>query len=614
MNNFFSNVQQFLHSVTTNDRYASTGGGRPSQNSYGRRTVSGGFGPAAPLTSDDGTIYQSPIAEQPPLHSNNPYSSKPSSRNNSNANLANSSQTSLNRITYAPGMRSAQLGNGGNIQLQEYADGAPPPPAPAISWKRIDRWMEANYTELGEEINDEATSYDLNELEADLECTLPLDVRDSFLIHDGQERGSRPCGAIFGLTLLDLEQVAEEWTHWKNTATRISAMARSHHANQRAAAANAAPGPSSASPTSARRPGKPAGKMASNLNWLDQQESVPEGAIQRVYAHPGWIPLISDFLGNNIGIDLAPGPKGRWGQVILFGREFDRKYVVASSWAAFLMNFADDLENGNHYIYDETEAGEFSFRASNGRVIPYFDVMRSRADRLERQNRKPPGPSPYHGLRPGSQTNLTSGPRISPRNSTNPAVPPGRNVSGGNFRRPNPGPAMTKEARLISPMNSTTNLPSAGLTKSPPPLISTSRLSPTGAKPAIDITAAASDPIEKTVPKVAEASVKIEPIVASKELSKPKLEQDAKVEAKVEAKSEIKDETPKEPKTESKTVDDANGATKEVKSEPIAAAPVVSESKTDTPLTPKSSKFQISDGDSDDEVDLLKEELTEVAI
>lgn len=542
-------------------------------------------------------------------------------------------------------MRSSQIGNGGNIPLQEYADGVPPPPAPGLSWKRIDRWMESNYPELAEEVNDEATSYDLNELEADLECTFPLDVRDSFLIHDGQERGGRPCGLIFNLILLDLESVSEEWTHWKNTGIKISKMAKAYHANQRASAAAAAsaavPGPSSAVPPgNARRMPKPAGKASGNLSWLDHQESVPEGAIQRVYAHPGWIPLISDFLGNYIGVDLAPGPKGRWGQVILFGREFDRKYVVAPSWAAFLMTFADDLENGNHLIEDETEVGELSFRASNGRLVPYFDVLRSRTDRLQRLNRKPnPATSsgPYQasgaGRRPGSQTNLAAaGARISPRNST--TVVPGRNVSG-NFRRPNQVPTLSKEARLISPMNSSSHLPVTGLSKpsvKPVPMSASKQSPKQSPKPAVeepDTTEPKSlidDDIKPTEPvketKVAESK----PVEEKKDETKPVEVKDIAVEDKKENEAEAKEDSKasedtkneKEEKNEKDAKDTKESQDSKDSKESETPKPTATTTTPASPSTPKSSKFQISDAisDSDDEVDLLKDkdELTEVAI
>jgi cell wall assembly regulator SMI1 len=546
MNNFFNNVQSFFHSVTTNDRYATSGtsANRNVSNSYARRTTSGGYGPAAPLTSDDGTLYRSPISEEGgSTNLNNPYynSSNPSSRNNSTTNLSSSS---LNRAPYTPGMRSSHVGNS-NIPLQDYsADGAPPPPAPALSWKRIDRWLDANYPELSEEISDEATSLDLNELEADLDCTLPLDVRDSFLIHDGQERGGRPCGLFFNLTLLDLESVSEEWTHWKNTAIKISNMTKAYHANQRAANTPGTSSSHSGSSSSPRRAPRPAGNANGNLSWLDNQESVPEGAIQKVYAHPGWIPLISDFLGNNIGVDLAPGPKGRWGQVILFGREYDRKYVVAPSWAAFLMTFADDLENGNHYIFDETENGELSFRAGNGRLIPYFDVLKSRTERLNRQNRPPPAQQPRqpHPQRAPGRTPIPTGS----------AAPAGRNLSNNGIRKPAPG---IKEGRLISPMNSSTNLPSTGLSIPVPKR----KEEPLKEALKLDEPKQAPKQLPKEAPKVE----------AKKETSLPEpKKEEFKEQPKEKPKAEAKEEPKEESKKEDIEVAEAEPKKEELKPEP----------------------------------------------
>lgn len=569
MNNFLNSIQSFFHSVTTNDRYATYEGDNPP--GYSKRTGTRGVGPATRLTSDSDTLYRSP---QEPNSTGNPYhyNSQPSSRNNSSSNIAASSSNSLNRLPYTPGMRSAQIGNGGNIPLQEYSDGAPPPPAPAISWKRIDRWMELNYPELYDQINEEATSLDLNEFESDLDCTLPLDVRDSFMIHDGQERGGRPCGVLFGITMLDLESVAEEWTHWKTASIRIANLAKSNTANERADSdAQATAGPSVASPPSSSRKGKnvpSAPKFSGNLSWLDHQESVPEGAIQRVYAHPAWIPLASDYLGNNIGVDLAPGPNGRWGQVILFGREYDRKYVVAPSWAAFLMTFADDLENGNHLINDEFEEGELSFRASNGRTVPYFDVLRMRVERLYGRKKTT---SPYNTANApnsSSQTNI-AGPRET-RTSSGSTPMSGRNISGP-FRKP-----LTQDGRLISPLNSATHLPSIGLSKPLP----TSKLSE---QPLAANRTPSPSPLQNS---------------QSADTAKSGSEQPEK------SNSAQADES-SEPTSEllQRDTDESNSTTAEDQ----------------LPLTPVTGSIKVSDNspasiESHDEVDLLKDDLTEIVI
>lgn len=394
MNTFLHSVQTFLHSVTTKDRYATYGSGSSSaaQPGYSPRTDSGAFGPAEQLTDEIGVqLYQDPATTTTATSSNNPYQySLPTSASATSLSKNNTASPKLVRQPYTPGMRSAQArtpasASASSIPLQDFGSGgAPPPPTPALSWKRIDRWLELNYPELQDQVNDPVTEVDLNEFETDFDCVLPADVRDSFLVHDGQERGSRPCGLVFGITMLDLESVAEEWSHWKTAAARISEAIKKQQTTN---------SPPSGKGKTAKNASSPSSAAPVNLSWLEHQDSLPQGAVHKVYAHPAWIPLVSDYLGNNLAIDLSPGPQGRWGQVILFGREYDCKYVVAPSWANFLMTFADDLEHGQHLINDEFEEGEFMFRASSGKLVPYFEVLKSRIKRLNPQKQSSATPS-----------------------------------------------------------------------------------------------------------------------------------------------------------------------------------------------------------------------------
>lgn len=657
MDKLFSSVQNFFQSVTTNDRYADIHSN--SSDTYGRRTMSGGFGPNAPLTADDGS--------DPARGGHNPYgsySSNHSSRNGSSTNLASGSNSSLNRVPYTPGMRSAQTNSAGGSQghsgipLQDYNDGAPPPPPPSLSWKRIDRYLELAYPELADQLEDPVTIKDLNEFESDLGFSLPNDVRDSFLVHDGQERGSKPTGAIFGITLLDLEAVAAEWENWKNTAIKVGNLAKAAQANKSQqqsqfnrggpSSDQSPPGPSNRHPGSKPSPIR----GARNLTWLDYQESIPEGAIQKVYAHPAWIPLATDYLGNNIAVDLAPGPNGKWGQVILFGREFDRKFVVASSWAAFLMLFADDLENGRHLVEDETEDGVFLFRAPNGITIPYFDVLKSKTERKykhqlrqqqQREQAKRQANSQQHGNHPYGAYRQSNNP--APAGSRSPVTGPGRNVSSG-FRpqngRPSPtsattgggisGPAgrrVSGEGKLISPISSSSHLPSIGLNKqsNSPSISLTSPLSSTAAA-----SLSTDDALDKHQNTISE-----EPETASKDVP-------TSLSGKEEPGTDKDTETkPADPKDTEKDVDTSStpAATETVKGEPKSTGSKETKpatSATETVLDKKDSEavkdepadstkkadeiehnkhsheIQIKDDESEDEVDLLKEDLTEVAI
>jgi hypothetical protein len=113
---------------------------------------------------------------------------------------------------------------------------------------------------------------------------------------------------------------------------------------------------------------------------MARQDCCPPNAVQKAYAHPAWIPLVRDWGGNNLAVDLAPGPAGKWGQVILFGRDYDTKFVVARSWAAFLALVADDLNSGKWFVDEETN--ELKLREfKQERVEPaYFEILRWRMD------------------------------------------------------------------------------------------------------------------------------------------------------------------------------------------------------------------------------------------
>jgi cell wall assembly regulator SMI1 len=64
--------------------------------------------------------------------------------------------------------------------------------------------------------------------------------------------------------------------------------------------------------------------------------SFPEGAIKKNYFNPNWIPIIFDNLGNYIGLDLDPDVNGKFGQVIVFGRDEEEMFVIGDSFEKFL--------------------------------------------------------------------------------------------------------------------------------------------------------------------------------------------------------------------------------------------------------------------------------------
>lgn len=270
----------------------------------------------APLTSIATSAADSHIDVSAPYHDD---SKRPSI---SSTTLAQSPSR-----PYSPGMRSLsspkiasveEVALPGEIQMQSFNDGAPPPPPPSHSWRKIDRWAESNYEELFDNLCEGCTQNDVNELEHELDVTLPQDVRESLSIHDGQERGGRPTGILLGCMLLDCEEIVQEWNNWKVVNDEyLSGVRRAHQPIY------PVKGMSNGASSSSSSSNQPQNNRAWRQELLDRQESQPPKAVQKAYAHPAWIPLARDWGGNNIAVDLAPGPMGKWGQVILYGRDYD---------------------------------------------------------------------------------------------------------------------------------------------------------------------------------------------------------------------------------------------------------------------------------------------------
>ncbi|KAL8676117.1 MAG: hypothetical protein Q9186_007328 [Xanthomendoza sp. 1 TL-2023] len=374
--------------MTSNDRHAShdspyrTGQHMPLNQSR-----------HAPLTS----IATSAVDSRADLTS--PYDSTPTLANG-NGWPGSPGAVQSPTTPYSPGMRSnlaSQRKNSsdsanpfdniapGEIQMQSFQEGLPPPPPVTHSWKRIDRWTEDNYEELHDQMSEGCTQNDVNELEHELDCSLPMEVRESLQIHDGQERGGRPTGIIFGCMLLDCEEIVQEWKNWR--------VVNEEYLTTRG------PSRQPSFPKAFNPPPQQSTTQGPNPLWreelLDRQDSQPSRAIQKAYAHPAWIPLARDWGGNNIAVDLAPGPVGKWGQIIIFGRDYDCKYVIARSWAAFLAIVADDISSEKVFVDDE-ELKLREFRAA-GVEPAYLDILRWRMD--QKYGRK--GPRRKPGNAPG---------------------------------------------------------------------------------------------------------------------------------------------------------------------------------------------------------------------
>lgn len=245
-----------------------------------------------------------------------------------------------------------------------------------LAWRHIKNWLVKYLPDLGSSLQDKCTSSDLTDFQKDLNIKLPSCVVEFFKLTDGQSNfgtnSDSVNGLIFGLLLMPLDEIVIETENWRKIAKVLATEATT--ARQNRVADGLAKLPMAHNSTQIKKKltttteslilHSAAGSSTDNLSLIPllsipTQKSVPPGAIQETFAHPMWIPLITDEVGNYIGIDLLPpihnkdapfDTAGKYGQVILFGREFDTKYKIADSFGDFLLMFANDLEQGNWEI------------------------------------------------------------------------------------------------------------------------------------------------------------------------------------------------------------------------------------------------------------------------
>ncbi|MCP3138354.1 SMI1/KNR4 family protein [Pyxidicoccus xibeiensis] len=175
-------------------------------------------------------------------------------------------------------------------------------------WRRLKAWFQDYAPEVVASLNPGATEAQLVQLEERLGRRLPEDFRESYLLHNGQDDDAT--GLVFGMEIQPLDWSMEQM-NWLEEFPR----------------------------------------MAPDL--LHNEGARPAEAVHSLRAHPAWVPVTWDSGGNYMGLDMAPGPRGQVGQVIIFGSRENTNYVVASSWRALLELVLHMLENGNVDLGDK---------------------------------------------------------------------------------------------------------------------------------------------------------------------------------------------------------------------------------------------------------------------
>jgi internalin A len=167
----------------------------------------------------------------------------------------------------------------------------------ATAWDFIESVIGQREPLLLADLNSGASDADLDAAQQAIGVTFPEDFRQFYRRHDGQVGQTISLGLFFGMQFMTLAQVVESWHFWRDLLA--------------------------SDPGTYGKPGDSA--------------SVPAGAIDTRYIHGGWVPFATDLCGNHLGLDFAPGEAGTIGQVITFGRDVRKKFVLGSSFEEFIL-------------------------------------------------------------------------------------------------------------------------------------------------------------------------------------------------------------------------------------------------------------------------------------
>ena len=172
-----------------------------------------------------------------------------------------------------------------------------------LSWQPIRALLESKVDISLFDLNPPAPTEAIASLEQHIGLSLPQSFKELLATHDGQ--GSKQkCGLFFGDEFLSVSEIRAQWDNWMSLETE--------DLNEELAAS---------------------------------MSSQPPGVIKPLYLNAKWVPFTHDGGGNHSGLDLDPGPRGRLGQVIAFGRDVEEKKLLAGSFEDFLAQFLRRLQS-----------------------------------------------------------------------------------------------------------------------------------------------------------------------------------------------------------------------------------------------------------------------------
>ena len=182
-------------------------------------------------------------------------------------------------------------------------------PAVKASWKRIEMWLADNAVPQAKSLAKGATSGQLEKLQSRLGVKLPQQFITSYSIHDGQKQDCDFIPDGYGtFYLLRARDIPKEWKMWNQLL---------------------------------------------DAGEFEQSEATPDEGVAADWWNRRWIPFASNGGGDYLCIDLAPAKGGKVGQVIKMRHDDSDRTLLAPSFAAWLDQLAEAIENGDLDVTSE---------------------------------------------------------------------------------------------------------------------------------------------------------------------------------------------------------------------------------------------------------------------
>ena len=168
------------------------------------------------------------------------------------------------------------------------------------AWDRIEVWYQKNAPKW--ELPKGATDEEIDDLAAHLKVTFPEELRVSLKRHNGTEDGQWA-----RVSLNSTKRIKSEWNTWTDLLKE---------------------------------------------GLFDDSTVESDGTYQAKYWCESWVPIDANGGGDGYIMDLAPGPKGKIGQILFLDHEEGPSGPKYPDYAGYLENIAEKLEKGNYTVID----------------------------------------------------------------------------------------------------------------------------------------------------------------------------------------------------------------------------------------------------------------------